>query len=107
MSLDVYLEEMQPTEVFWQNITHNLGQMAREAGLYEALWRPEELKIKRAGELLPTLRAGFEKLLADRERLQQFNPENGWGHYDNLVEFTRRYIAACEEHPSAEIRVSR
>ena len=26
------------------NITHNLGKMAEEAGIYEALWRPYQLK---------------------------------------------------------------
>ena len=26
------------------NITHNLGEMAKKAGIYEALWRPYRLK---------------------------------------------------------------
>ncbi len=30
--------------VFEYNITHNLGVMADAAGIYEALWRPEEIK---------------------------------------------------------------
>lgn len=37
MSLDVSLMEVKPTEVFWSNITHNLGKMAKAAGIYEAL----------------------------------------------------------------------
>ena len=31
-------------EVYGANITHNLGKMAAEAGIYEALWRPYQLK---------------------------------------------------------------
>lgn len=29
------------------NITHNLGKMAEAAGIYHALWRPDEIGIKR------------------------------------------------------------
>lgn len=44
MSLDVYLEGPPvPQDVFWANITHNLGRMADEAGIYKHLWRPEEI----------------------------------------------------------------
>ena len=30
-------------EVYSANITHNLGGMAREGGIYQACWRPEEI----------------------------------------------------------------
>lgn len=52
MSLDVYLHyrltdddgnDHGESEVYWANITHNLGKMAREAGIYTALWRPGEM----------------------------------------------------------------
>ena len=35
MSLDVWLVEVLPTEVYSANITHNLNRMADEAGIYE------------------------------------------------------------------------
>jgi hypothetical protein len=31
------------TCLYQANITHNLGKMAQEAGIYTALWRPEEM----------------------------------------------------------------
>lgn len=107
MSLDVYLEAVRPTGVYWDNITHNLGVMAKEAGLYEALWRPDEVPIDSAAFLAVHLREGLARLKAEPERYRKLNPENGWGSYERLVEFVEKYIAACEANPDARIRVSR
>jgi hypothetical protein len=93
--------------VYDANITHNLGKMAGEVGLYEPLWRPEEIGASRAGELVAPLRDGLARLVDERDRLQEFNPSNGWGDYDGLVRFTADYLAACERWPEAEVRVSR
>lgn len=57
MSLDVYLyvevdtggEELTRLDLFEWNITHNLGKMANEAGIYQHMWGPEELDIYEAG----------------------------------------------------------
>ena len=107
MSLDVYLTAVRPTEVYWRNITHNLGKMAAEAGIYEALWRPEEINVATAEQLVPLLEAGLETLRADPERFKKFNPENGWGDYEGLVNFVEAYLEACKENPDAEVNVSR
>lgn len=93
--------------VYSANITHNLGKMASEAGLYYVLWRPEEIGFKWAFELIDTLRWGLTALERDPERFKQFNPANGWGDYAGLVEFVRDYLAACEKYPDAEIYVWR
>ena len=93
--------------VFTSNITHNLGAMAREAGLYEPLWRPEEIGITHASQLIDPLREGLTHLLAEPDRMQEFNPENGWGTYEGLIRFTAGYLAACEQWPDAVIEVSR
>ena len=58
MSLDVYLSPRKcrhcghAQEGYSSNITHNLGAMAREAGIYEACWRPEEIGITKAAQLI-------------------------------------------------------
>lgn len=93
--------------VYDANITHNLNKMAGEAGIYEALWRPEEIGITHAHQLIEPLRAGLALLQDDPERFRQFNPENGWGHYDGLVRFVANYLAACEQSPSATVHISR
>ena len=107
MSLDVYLTAVRPTEVYSRNITHNLGKMAAEAGIYEALWRPEEINVTTAEQLVPLLETGLETLRADPERFKKFNPENGWGDYEGLVNFVETYLEACKENPDAEVNVSR
>ena len=107
MSLSVYLTEVKPAEIYWRNITHNLAKMAGEVGIYEELWRPDELGITRARELIDPLTKGLSELESRPEHYRQFNAENGWGVYENLVEFVRDYLRACIENPDADVSVSR
>lgn len=94
-------------QVFERNITHNLGCMAKAAGVYQHLWRPEELKLMKAGELVEPLRAGLRCLQSDPAKFKALNPSNGWGDYEGLVAFVRAYLAACEDYPQSNIEVSR
>jgi hypothetical protein len=107
MSLDVHLKKVMPTEVYWGNITHNLGGMAEEAGIYKHLWRPEEIGITKAAQLIEPLRAGVALLKSDRARFEKHNSPNGWGLYENFVPFVEEYLAACEANPDADVAVSR
>lgn len=107
MSLDVWLEVVKPCEVFQANITHNLGRMAEEAGIYKHLWRPEEIGITTAEQLIEPLRDALDRLIHEPERFKQFDPPNKWGSYETLLKFVSDYLAACEENPSAIIQVSR
>lgn len=95
------------TEVYWRNITHNLGQMAAEAGIYECLWRPDEIGVRKAKQLIALLAEGLEKLRSDPERFKKFDAPNGWGTYSGLVSFVASYLAACMENPEALVEVSR
>lgn len=52
MSLDITLRAVRPVDVFSSNITHNLNAMAEAAGIYRQIWRPEEIGIKTAVELI-------------------------------------------------------
>lgn len=120
MSLDVYLhrtlylsydkgktyEEQQET-VYDANITHNLGKMADEAGIYKALWRPEEINIEKASELIPLLESALFDLKSRPEYYSKFNASNGWGLYENFVPFVENYLEACKKYPDALISVSR
>jgi len=107
MSLDVTLTKVMPTEVYSANITHNLGKMAKEAGIYMYLWRPEELGITKASELVEPLTAGLALLKSDPERFEQFNSPNGWGMYEHFVPFVENYLAACIEHGDASVDANR
>ena len=111
MGLDVYLEMgvdtggKEPHEItlYDGHITHNLGKMAAEAGVYDALWRPEEIGITTAGELIQPLAEGLERLRSDPAHYQEFNPANGCGSYWHLVGFVTDYLAACKKHPKASV----
>jgi hypothetical protein len=140
MSLDVYLKRKkwvsydeakthteENEEVYWANITHNLGKMADEAGIYEALWRPHRLRegynipegdynaeydsedrceIK-AKELIDRLEKGLADLKERPEHFETFNSPNGWGMYKHFVPFVEKYLEACKEYPDAIIEVYR
>lgn len=125
MSLDVYLSgetrdvpcrcdrcehehTRKETESFYDsNITHNLGAMAEEAGIYKHLWRPKEIGITKAAQLVEPLRAGLALMRADPPRFEKHNAKNGWGLYEHFVPWVEKYLAACEENPTADVRVSR
>lgn len=140
MSLDVYLsrkrwisydEGKTHTEenegVYSANITHNLGEMASQAGIYEALWRPHRLRAEydiaegnyeaeykfedgvtiKASEIILLLEKGLEDLKAKPEYFQQFDSPNGWGLYVHFVPFVEKYLEACKEYPEAIVEVSR
>jgi hypothetical protein len=107
MSLDVYLEMTRPTQVYSANITHNLSEMAKAAGIYKALWRPEKIGITKANQLIPLLEKGLKKLKRSPAKFKAFNASNDWGVYENFVPFVERYIDACKEYPDADISVSR
>lgn len=99
-------EEYETTEVYSANITHNLAKMAAEAGIYKHLWRPEEIDIIKARQLIEPLSIGVALMRREPERFRALNPENGWGSYDDFVPWIERYIAACCEFPEAEVSVS-
>jgi hypothetical protein len=106
MSLDVYLNK-DGVEVFEANITHNLGRMADEAGIYEALWGPQEIGITKAAQLIEPLRAGLHRMVDESDRFRGFDAENGWGTYDDFLPWIVRYLAACQNYPEADVKVSR
>lgn len=120
MSLDVYLNRTaylsydkgktyteQEEHVYWANITHNLNIMADKAGIYKALWRPEEINAKKAKDIIDILEVGLTELKKRPEYFKKFNSPNGWGVYKRFVPFVEEYLNACKEYPEAIIEVSR
>ena len=109
--IEDYYERNKPADdgddYYWANITHNLGKMADEAGIYKHLWRPEEINIKIAKELIEPLTNGLKELKDKPEHFKQFNSSNGWGMYEHFVPFVEKYLNACIEYPDAIVYVSR
>ncbi|KAF0844364.1 hypothetical protein FNL37_1808 [Methylovorus glucosotrophus] len=107
MSLDVTLTAVRETSVYSRNITHNLTKMASEAGIYKHLWRPEEIGITKASELIKPLEDALDLLKSDPDGFEQFNASNGWGTYAGFVDFVKDYLEACKSNPDATISVDR
>ncbi len=114
-------------EVYSTNITHNLGKMADEAGIYEALWRPYQLKPGydipednyvaeyeyeesnpvRAHEIIEIVEKGLEDMKVRPKHYEKFNSPNGWGMYQHFVPFVENYLKALKEFPEAQVVCSR
>lgn len=125
MSLDVYLYDQEDEltthrcscgnehqlrerrQLFSANITHNLGRMASEAGIYEALWRPDEHGITKAKQVGDAIEKGLVLMRADPLRFWALEAANGWGKFDDFVPWLENYLRACREHPEALVEVSR
>ena len=113
MSLDVCLITTtckccgRSDEVFNANITHNLGEMAEEAGIYKHLWRPEEIGITTAKELIEPIKKGLKDMKKRPAHFKKFDSSNGWGLYENFIPWIEEYLKACIENPDCLIMVSR
>lgn len=107
MSLDVHLMAVQPVSVYSANVTHNLVAMAKAAGVYEAVWRPDEQGLTTASQLIPILEAGIARLEAEPDTYRALNPSNGWGSYERFLPWLKQYLDACKQNPGATVEVSR
>lgn len=121
MSLDIYLilwetEEKcwhcdssykKPNVVYTSNITHNLWEMAEAAGIYKALWRPEEIGCTYAKDIILLLEGWLKNLKRAPVKYSKYNSEKGWWTYVNFVPFVEKYLEACKEYPEAKIEISR
>lgn len=78
---------------------------------YYLLWRPEEFFNTTYPICLEVMQAHLEAalyyMLRHEETLSQYNPDNGWGHYENLVYCLPQYIRACYKWPEAIVTVDR
>lgn len=98
---------------FHMNLTHNLTKMAMECyplpntgsglsyilcyNLYQLLWHPEQIGIiNPSEEYKDNVAQCYKKLLEEPDFFKQFNPDNGWGTYEQLLEGTRKYLNALE-----------
>jgi hypothetical protein len=100
-------EPVEVVPIFDRNITHNLNKMAEAAGIYMQLWRPDEIGVTKASEIIEPLKEGLNELLTRPEYYKKYDSSNGWGVYPDFVEFVQAVLAACEQNPDARIEVSR
>lgn len=100
--------EHEESEVLYEaNITHNLSTMADKAGIYEALWRPEEINAVRAMDIIDRIERGLVKLKSNPDEYKKYDATNGWGTYEQFVAWVEKYLEALKEYPLSIIEVSR
>lgn len=100
MSLTVKL--VRKEYLVYLNITHNLGAMWEEAGIYDALYNSAGME---ASEVLPVLVNGLSDMIAYPEKYKKYNSPNGWGLYENAVPWLAELIKGFNENPDAIIEV--
>ena len=100
------------SEYAWTgNITHNLGKMASNVmpdgkpyTLYSLLWGG---KYKSCRDLIGKLHECILYMLMNKEELKKYNPENGWGTYEQLLEFTKEFQMACIDNQDCKIEIDK
>jgi hypothetical protein len=120
MSLDVYLyrnkqsdntdaDSLEKSEepLYWANITHNLGAMAKAAGIYQALWRPEEINATQAKDIVDIVKDGLIDMALNPSVYEKYDSPNGWGLYKHFLPWVSKYYEALRDNPEAYIYVSR
>lgn len=89
------------------NITHNLGDMAEAAGIYNCLWSPEESGYKNAKDIIPLLEKGLRDMKGNPGKYKKFDSDNGWGIYEDFVPWVDRVLECCKKYPEAELSANR
>ncbi len=88
-------------------MTHNLNEMAKAVGLYEVLWRAEEIGITVASQMILPLESGIKELEANHDKYKAYNAPNGYGNYDDFTKFCKSLLRKCREFPDAVVEASR
>jgi hypothetical protein len=100
-------EKIRLAEPAWEdsvNITHNLGKMAQELGVYYLLWRGADVTV--ASDMLEKLRAAILALETTPEEYHRYDAPNGWGKLEHFLKFLKTLEGMCREHPEAEVIIS-
>lgn len=97
---------------FHVNLTHNLTEMAHKCeidgncfnkesksnkvSLYDLLWHPgDNLGIVTPSlDYLQDIMTCYTIILSNPNKFKKYNPSNGWGTYEQLVEATKNYMNA-------------
>lgn len=116
MGLDIYLTRkkwisydagetltVEYETVYESQITYNLIKMADAAGIYEAVFHPEEIGATKASDIIQILQKGIKDMKTKPEYYKQFDSPNGWGTYKDFLPKVTSYLNACIKYPDAII----
>lgn len=83
------------------NYTHNCNRMLGAVGID---W--DELTGKPMAEVCERLKLGIDRLKQHPETFKAWNPPNGWGDYDSLLEVLEEIVHEFGPHPKAVLGTS-
>lgn len=87
------------------NIGNDFSPLAKKAGIYTHIWKPEELEIANAKDLIEPLSEGLKKLKENPMEYTKLGLEGGFVPWRGFVIFVEEYLKACVEWPKAKIEV--
>lgn len=96
LGIDIYCDHCD-TVVFTASVSHNAGELAALAGVYDCLRRMAEEGITQPTTLLRRLSEGIDRLQAIAQSDDR----------DSLIRFLTRVFDACRLYPYLCIRVDR
>lgn len=106
MSVDNILVNNAGNIVFNRSLTHNMLEMATHAGLYDAVWRPDNISATIALHLIEPLTMGLIELTVNKKIHETYTHPKG-GNIDMITKHVAMYLRACRENPTAKIVISR
>ena len=71
--------------VYEAGLSSCLIDMAKAAWLYNAIWKPDEIGIVKARQMVEPLKAGLNELISRPKKYRLFNAANEWGTYEHFV----------------------
>lgn len=83
------------------NQTYNHGRIWGESMGVDHF---RKFKNEKAKELILPLKLGLARIDCDPEYYAKFEPANGWGSVEQAVEYMRKVLQACIEHPELYYR---
>jgi hypothetical protein len=107
MSLDLYISpERCPTcghiedqENF--NVTYNVSRM-----WYELFPKEQGDMVPIEGltgsQAEPIIKKAIKKFKSNKKSLEKLNPPNGWGSYNQFLEFLEDVLDACKRYPNSK-----
>lgn len=102
MSLEIYLEEVKPVNVYEANITNNLVKMADVLGVYDIIWAADGEMI--GDEMIKPLAIAIHKLKDEPYYYDQYEAPNEWGTVSQFTKFLEQLLEACIEHPNSIVK---
>ena len=86
---------------FELNITYNVGNMLRRAGIH-----PKVLNGMKVEKALPIVKNGYAIMYDNPDYFRQFRPDNGWGTVKSTLDALRDLLNALEHgsHPRDKVR---